>query len=123
MFNIKTHSSDFEMTSTIEEYVYKKISTLEKFLGKNHENILCEVELGKSSNHHKSGEIFRVEINIVSPGKHQYYAVAEKIDLYAAIDVVRDEIEREIIAQKEKRVTLFRRGAARFKAFFKKNSI
>lgn len=121
MLNIKTRSSNFVQTPAIEDYVTKRVSSLSKFLNDHNENILCEVELGKSTNHHKSGEIFRAEINIVRSGKDQYFAVAEGIDLYSAIDKVRDEIEREIVGRKEKRETLFRRTASRFKSFFKKS--
>ncbi len=108
------------MTPAIEDYAVKKVSSLEKFFGNDKDTALCEVELGKTTGHHKTGDIFRAEINIVRPGQNQFYAVAEESDLYAAIDVVRDQIEREIVAKKEKRETLFRRGATRFKSFFRK---
>jgi putative sigma-54 modulation protein len=120
MLNIKTRSTNFDMTPAIEDYVSKKVSSLGKFLDVQKENILCEVELGKTTNHHKSGDIFRAEVNIVGPQNTQFYAVAEESDLYAAIDVVRDQIEREIVTKKEKRETLFRRGASRFKALAKR---
>ena len=83
---------------------------------------MCEVELGKTSAHHKSGDVFKAEINITTAGSNQFYAVAEESDLYAAIDVVRDEIERTIVSRKEKRETLFRRGAAKFKNIIKRLS-
>ncbi len=122
--NIKTHTTNFDMTPAIEEYVSKKAQSLAKFLegrgDDTHKNMLCEVELGKTTNHHKSGDIFKAEINIVGPGNVQFYAVAEEADLYAAIDIVRDQIEREIISKKTKRETLFRRGAAKFKALAKR---
>ena len=118
--NIKTRSTNFDMTPAIENYVSKRVSSLEKFLDAKHENVLCEVELGKTTNHHKSGDIFRAEINIIRPGHNQFYAVAETEDLYAAIDIVRDQIEREIVSRKGKRETLFRRGASKFKALAKR---
>ena len=68
------------------------------------------------------GVVVRAEINIVRPGQNQFYAVAEELDLYAAIDVVHDQIEREIVAKKEKRETLFRRGASQFKSLMRKMS-
>jgi len=116
--NIKTRAANFTMTPAIEDYTSKKVLSLSKFLHAG-DNALCEVELGKTTNHHKSGDIFKAEINIVTPGKNQFYAMAEESDLYAAIDVVRDNIEREIISKKTKRETLFRRGAMRFKSILK----
>ncbi len=116
--NIKIRSKNLEITPAIDDYVTKKIRTLEKFLDSQKE-ILCEVEIGKTTNHHKSGDIFRAEVNITEPGSKQFYAVAEESDLYAAIDVVRDEAEREIVSFKRKYKTLFRRGAARVKNLLK----
>ena len=117
--NIKIKSTNFDITPAIEEYVHRKISSLEKFLGVK-ENILCEVEIGRTTRHHKSGDIFRAEVNIIEPGNKQVYAVAEEADLYSAIDIVRDEAEREITTRKDKRNTLFRRGGAKIKSLLKR---
>ncbi len=117
--NIKITSKDFELTPAIEEYINKKVSSLEKFLGVQ-DNILCEVEVGKVTGHHKSGDIFRTEVNIVEPGNTQVYVVAEEADIYTAIDVVRDEAERVIVSKKKKKDTLFRRGGASIKNILKR---
>mgnify|MGYP005613128989 FL=1 len=86
----------------------------------NSENILCEVEIGRTTKHHNSGDIFKAEINIMVPGGSQVYAVAEESELYTAIDIVRDEAERAIVSQKNKKDTLFRRGASKVKQLLKK---
>lgn len=110
---IKIRCTDFELTPAIREYIEKKLPHLEKFLGNN--NALCEVEIGKATGHHRSGDVFRAEINLNEPGGKQFFAVVERDDLYAAIDLVRDEIEREIISSKKKRDTLWKRGAQKIK--------
>ena len=120
--NIKIRSKNFDITPAIDEYVTKKISTLEKFI-RVKDNTLCEVEIGRTTMHHKSGDIFRAEVNIVEPGGKQIFAVAEEVDLYTAIDIVRDEAEREIVSRKNKRNTLFRRGATQVKNLLKKINI
>jgi ribosomal subunit interface protein len=117
--NIKITTTHFDKTPAVEEYVLKKISSLGKFL-QGEEQLLCEVELGKSTGHHKSGDIFRAEVNITPPGGAQIYAVAEESDLYAAIDVVRDEAEQAIVSSKKKRGALFKRGAQRIKNILKR---
>jgi ribosomal subunit interface protein len=114
---IKIHAKDYELTPAIEEYINKKLSTLDKFLGGD--NVLCEVEIGKSTDHHKSGDIFRAEVNITRTGSGQFYAVAEESDLYASIDIVRDQAEREIVSSKNKKETIFRRSAAKLKDLIK----
>ena len=117
--NIKIRSKNFDITPAIDDYVTKKISTLEKFLTTK-ENILCEVEIGRTTMHHKSGDIFKAEVNIIEPGSNQIFAMAEEADLYTAIDIVRDEAEREIVSRKNKRTALFRRGASQFKNLLKR---
>jgi ribosomal subunit interface protein len=119
MLNIQIRATNFDLTPAINEYVSKKISSLQKFLDVQND-ILCEVELGRTTKHHKSGDIFRAEVNMALPGQKQIYAVAEKSDLYTAIDVVRDEAEREIISIKGKRATLFRRGSTKIKELLKR---
>lgn len=120
--NIKIRATNFEITPAIDEYVSKKISSLEKFIPMV-DNVLCEVEIGRTTRHHKSGDIFKAEVNIVVPGNKQIFATAEEADLYTAIDVVRDEAEREIVSQKNKRTTLFRRGSMRIKDLLKRINI
>lgn len=117
--NIKTRAVNFDLTDPISEYVDKKVSSLGKFIP-NSENILCEVEIGRTTKHHNSGDIFKAEINIMVPGGSQVYAVAEESELYTAIDIVRDEAERAIVSQKNKKDTLFRRGASKVKQLLKK---
>ena len=117
--NIKIKSRNFDLTPAIDDYVTKKISTLEKFLEVK-DNILCEIEIGRTTRHHKSGDIFRAEINIIKPGNKQIYAVAEESDMYTAIDVVRDEAERAIVSRKTKHSKLIRRGGARIKELLKR---
>ena len=116
--NIKIRSVNFEITPAIDDYISKKISSLEKFLEVS-EGAICEVEIGRTTMHHKSGDIFKAEINLTQPGIKQIYAVAEEVDLYTAIDVVRGEAEHAIVSKKTKDTTLFRRGAARVKNLIK----
>ena len=81
---------------------------------------MCEVEIGRTTKHHNSGDIFKAEINILLPGGAQVYAVTEEPELYTAIDIVRDEAERVIVSQKNKKGTLFRRGSAQIKNLLKR---
>ena len=119
---IKIRSKNFDITPAIDDYISKKISTLEKYVDTKN-NVLCEVEIGRTTKHHNTGDIFKAEVNIVQPGNVQIYAVAEEIDLYTAIDVVRDEAERSIVSRKSKYKTLWRRGASRIKDILKRVDI
>jgi len=119
--NIKTRAVNFDLTDAISGYVDKKISSLGKFIPDS-SDLLCEVEIGRTTRHHNSGDIFKAEINIMVPSGKQVYAVAEEPELYTAIDIVRDEAERVIVSQKNKKDTLFRRGASQIKNLLKRVS-
>ncbi len=118
--NIKIRSINFDITPAIDDYISKKISSLEKFLERKDSEVICEVEIGRTTMHHNSGDIFKAEINLTQPGSKQIYAIAQEADLYSAIDIVRDEAERAIVSRKTKNSTLFRRGAAQVKNLIKR---
>jgi putative sigma-54 modulation protein len=112
--NIK--ATGIELTPAIAEYVNKKVSSLEKYI--NNEDVVAQVEVGKSTKHHKSGEVFKAEVHIIGGGL-DLYTVAEQADLYAAIDVVKDEIVAKLMHHKGKRFALARRGAQAIKNMMK----
>ncbi|MEK7115615.1 MAG: ribosome-associated translation inhibitor RaiA [Patescibacteria group bacterium] len=115
---IKIKATNLALTPSISDYAKKRVEMLEKFIAEGSENALIKVEVGKTTQHHKRGEIFRAEINAsIPPG--EFRAVSEKEDLYAAIDDAKEEIEREIISYKDKKRTLFRRGASAVKDIVK----
>jgi len=104
-----------ELTLSIE---HKLVGALERLLQEKAENALCEIEVGKTTLHHRSGDIFRAEINLTSEGDH-VRAVSEKSDILSAIDDVRDEVVRALKHQQSKKRDIFRRGAARVKNILK----
>jgi len=114
--NILTKNID--LSDSLREHVNAKIITLEKVIPTDGENILAAVEVGRTTNHHKQGDIFRAEINLTFSGQ-QFYAFAETEDLYTSIDEVRLEIERQIVHSKNREETLFRRGARSVKKMMK----
>ena len=117
--NIKITFTNLDKSPAVEDYVSKKLSSLSKFL-KGGADALCEIELAKTTGHHKSGDIFKAEANITFAGR-QFYVVAEKDDLYTAVDKMRDEAEREIVSNKKKYLAVFRRGAGKIKNLFKRS--
>jgi putative sigma-54 modulation protein len=110
---INTKATNISLTPAISDYVEKKISLLEKFF-KNPSEVLINVEVGKTTKHHKSGNVFLAEIHIVADGE-EYYATTETEDLYAAIDLVKDDIAREMTSRRKKAIRMLRRGGAHLK--------
>lgn len=114
---------NFPLTPSIEEYAGKKIETLGRFLKNfNQEIIKAEVEVGRTSYHHRSGDVFRAEINLSVDGR-MFRAESEREDLFAAIDEVRDALEQEIKKFKNKKETIFIRGARSIKKKFGLSSL
>lgn len=105
---INVKATGIELTPAISDYVDKKISALEKYFSQSPDAV-ARVEVGRNTQHHKSGEVFKAEVHIMGSG-FDLYAVSESTDLYSAIDIVKDEIARELTRVKGKRFALARRG-------------
>jgi putative sigma-54 modulation protein len=116
--NINILAKNMELTPAIRDYVEKKVGSFDRFISASDESVICDVEVGKTTRHHKQGEYFRAEINLHIAGKN-LYTVSEKDDLYAAIDEVKDEMIRSITTYNNKKTTLFRKGAWKIKNMLK----
>lgn len=110
--NISIKASNIELTPALKDYAEKRMSSITKFT-EGDADIL--VDIGKTTAHHKGGEIFQASVNVTTPLGKQYHAVTQKADLYEAIDDIRSEVVREITSAKGKRDTLFVRGARSIK--------
>lgn len=113
--NIK--ATNMELTDAINDYVNKRLSSIEEKFVKGGE-MGAHVEIGKTTNHHKQGEIFKAEFNIEISG-NKFYTVSEQEDLYTAIDDAKEEIIRQITRTKDRKQTLFKRGATSVKKMLK----
>ena len=112
---------NIELTEAIKSYVSKRVTNLEKLLTRIEERggkVMANFEVGKSTNHHKGGEVFHTDCLIKIDGK-EFYGSADKEDLYEAIDSVKDSLYNEINKNKDRRQTLFRRGASSIKKMLK----
>jgi ribosomal subunit interface protein len=115
--NINIKTSNISLTDAISDYTSKRLESVKQFLASD-PTVRCDVELGRTTNHHKNGDIFRAEIHITGKDK-DFYASAEEVDLYKAIDMVRDEIQREVRSEKSRKISLLRRGGAKIKNLIK----
>ena len=117
--NISIKTTGIEPTDALTQYVTEKVNAAAKFLRADDAgNVAAQVEIGKTTKHHQSGNVFRAEVNVRMDGK-TFRAVSEQEDLYAAIDDMKDELVREITSAKDKRQTLIRRGGAMVKKFMR----
>lgn len=102
-----------EMTPAIQDYVDKKIDALTKFID-SQVDALAEIEIGRTSSHHHKGDVYQAEAH-VTVGKDRFHADVTESDLYVAIDVMKDRLMQEISTQKDKKLSLFKRGQKRIK--------
>ncbi len=114
--NVK--ATNMDLTDAISDYISKKMEMLEKFIDADDTSAHAQIEVGRTTEHHHSGDVFRAEINFSVGGK-RFRAVSEQEDLYSAIDEVKDEISRSLSSHKEKKKTLFKKGAMRIKNILK----
>lgn len=113
--NIK--ATNMELTGAITDYVNKKILSIGKFVSFGEEAIIY-VEVGKTTKHHKQGDYFKAEFDVTINGE-KFFTDSEKSDLYKAIDDAKDEVIKKIKNKKNKRETLFKRGATSVKKMMK----
>lgn len=114
--NTNIKATNMELTDAIKDYVNSRISSIEKFVMKDGAHV--NVEVGKTTNHHKNGDVFKAEIEIRSDG-NVFFAQAETDDLYKAIDMAREDVVRELTSTKDRNTSLFRRGARSVKKMLK----
>ena len=118
---INLQGKNIELTPAINDYVLKRVGNLEKLLKRMEEEgaeAMVRFDVAKTTNHHKGGEIFRADCSIDIKGEN-FYSSAEKEDLYAAIDAVKENLFNEIEKHKDRKQTLFHRGARSIKKMLK----
>jgi len=129
---IKIKATNIKLNEPLRIWVEEKVRELKKNLvkfedipKKGRKKIDVRVEIGRTTRHHRKGDIFRAEIQIYLP-KKLLRAVVKNIDLRSAIIEARDELDRQIRKYKGKRLIRARRWARKVKLaqesilFFKK---
>lgn len=95
--DIKIKATKIDLTESIESAIQEKIGGLAKYF----DNIIgCEVEVGRTTSHHKKGDVYLAEVNLIVP-KSILRASAETDDLFKSLNEVKDKLKNEIIKYKE----------------------
>jgi len=113
--NIIVQGSHIAITRSVQDYLAKRLQSIEKFVSPSAK---IQADLGKTSNHHKHGDVFKAELNIYDNGQYTR-VMREGDDLYAAIDQAKDEAFNALASKKGKKQSLYRKGALKIKEFFK----
>ena len=111
--NIK--ATHLDLNEEIHDYVETRINYLDKFMDATEKDqAIFNVEVGKTTTAQHTGEIFRAEINLTVHG-NSYRTESTRDNLITAIDDATHEMEHQLVHHKNKRNTLFRRGAKQIK--------
>lgn len=94
--------TNIDLTDAIKDAVVSELATLDALAERWGEAVSADVEVGKISNHHQKGDIFRAEVNLSIPDK-LLRGEDENEDLYVAIKNVIGHLERELVKEKELR--------------------
>ncbi len=122
--NIKAINLD--LTPAITIYIEEKINSLEKFISgeelkewneRNQAAVEADVEISRTTSHHRQGDVYRAEVNLKVPGR-LLRAEAEQWDMRVAIDQVKDELQIELKKYKNKQETEYRESSRFIKKIF-----
>jgi len=111
IMNIAIYATHMDLTEGLKERIRAQFKRLEKVLDPN---ARIDVEIGKTTDHHKNGNIYKAEAKIVEP-KAEYFADIITTDLYTSIDSLSDEMFQQVTKSKSKHRALLKRGQSAIK--------
>lgn len=118
---INLQGKNIELTEAIKGYVLEKETNLGRLLSNvidSEGGVHINFEVSKNTNHHKAGDVFHADCSINMNGD-KFHASVDEEDLYQAIDAVKEILFREISKNKDRKQTLFKRGATSVKKMLK----
>jgi len=96
MLNIDIRGEEMGLTQAITDAIEKKLGSLGKYMATVGDPKTLRINVGKLSDHHKKGDIFKAEADLLIPG-HKIHAEIDASELYAAIDQLKDELKNRLI--------------------------
>jgi len=95
-------ATQLELTDALNQYVEDRIKSLEKYIGRfeTQGETVARVELAHTTQHHRNGVVFNVEVNLHMNGD-VIRAARDGEDMYATIDEVKDILKLEIQKYKD----------------------
>lgn len=103
---IQLYVNKMNVSPDVRLGIEEKLLSLSRFLKRMEAGgeLLLEVEIARSTKHHRSGDVFYAEATIKVPGK-TLRAEEYGENVLNSIDGVRDKLKHEIIRFKEKYIT------------------
>jgi ribosomal subunit interface protein len=114
-FKYNNHAEAQELTDITEQ----KLATLKKFIAPD-QSIICDAEFDKVAAN-KKGSIFHFSVNLQVDGDmHRAEATEESFE--AAVDEVRDELDKKLRRTKSKKDSLGKRAGRAMKKLISRQS-
>ena len=104
-------AKNIDLTDALRNHVESELAKLDKVI--NPESRIY-VEIGKTTHHHKQGDVYKAQGRIVSPGT-EYFADIITNDLYTAIGDLGNELFRQVTQTTSRKRALLRKGQALIK--------
>ncbi len=113
-----TKATDMELSVSVEEYVGKKMAALGKLAEYAGGHGAAHVELARTTRHHRSGDVFRAELQLHVKGRDlRAEALGETI--FEAVDKAQEGMRTELERLKEKAVDSVKAGGRAIKKMIK----
>ena len=113
-----TKATDIELSASVEEYIGKKMAVLDKVAAHFEGVVTAEMEAGRTTRHHRTGDVFRVEI-MVHVKKKDLRAEATGKTVLEAMDKAQEDMRTELERFKEKTVDSVKTGGRAIKKLIK----
>lgn len=101
------------LATYVESKVVKPVRRLLKWVSEKELPIL-DLELGRSTRHHQKGKVYQARASLALDGK-LLRAEVDDVDIRTALDLLQEELEREILSYKNRLTALARRGSRQAK--------
>lgn len=116
---INFKGTNYELPATISALAKRKVEGLMKYLGKDKEHARAYVDLGKETEAHQNGAIWRADINF-DVGGMRFYAKAVEESIEKAIDRSVNELAKELQTARKRRQGLPRKGGGIIKSLMQR---
>lgn len=110
--------TNYELPAPITALARKKVEGLQKYLGKDRENARAYVDLGKETEAHANGKIWRADINFDADGT-RFYAKAVEESIEKAIDKAVNELASELRTARKREQSLMKKGGSIIKSLMR----
>lgn len=113
--NINIFAKNIDHTEAVDAYVQEKMSSCMKMYRAHDASLRMYVELEKTSmGKHHGDDLYRASVTMETP-EGIFSIDTATADLYAAIDMAKDELLRVLTKNRTKKRDLFRRGMTKIK--------